>query len=210
MPLKSDRRPGRHTTSGQSLTELALIVPILLTLVVLVADFGRVFAASLSMEAATRNAAEAMTNAYLAGPPGPLDRPAPAGVESYYRPLHTLAVRTICNEMSDLANTAFDAATSTCAGMPLIRACIHDGQDTLCASEAEGAAIPAQCNDLNAPMTNANGAAGSPRWAEVRVCYRFSPILADMPFLSFATIWLERERSFTIPCYFALGTSECG
>jgi hypothetical protein len=44
----------------------------------------------------------------------------------------------------------------------------------------------------------------------VRVCYRFTPILANLPLLSFADIWLQRERAFTIPCYFALGTAECG
>ena len=187
-----------------------MVTPVLIMLVVLVADFGRVFAASLSMEAAARNAAEAMANAYLAGPPGPLNQPAPTGTNAYYQPLHDIAVKTICTEMSDQANTAFDSSTSTCAGMPLIRACIHDGQDTLCSGEAQGAAIPAECTDLGSAMTNANAGASSPRWTEVRVCYRFTPILANLPFLSFADIWLQRERAFTVPCYFALGSVECG
>jgi hypothetical protein len=112
--------------------------------------------------------------------------------------------------MADLANTTYDAATSTCVGMPLIRACVHDGQDTRCGGESQGATIPAQCTALSSTMTNANGGASSARWTEVRVCYQFTPILANLPLLSFADIWLERGRAFTIPCYFALGSDECG
>ena len=64
------RRSAARRSSGQSLTEFALVAPVLVMLVVLVADFGRVFAASLSIEAAARDAAEAMSNQYLANPPG--------------------------------------------------------------------------------------------------------------------------------------------
>ncbi len=192
------------------MVELALVTPVLIMLVVLVADFGRVFAASLSMEAAARNAAEAMSNAYLASPPGPLNAAAPAGVDAYYQDLHAIAVHTICDEMSDQANTAYDSGTRTCTGMPLIGACVHDNQDTRCAGESQGAGVRPECGNLTSGMTNANEGAASPRWSEVRVCYRFTPILANLPFLSFAEVWLQRERAFTIPCYFALGTSECG
>jgi len=200
----------RAAQTGQSLVEFALVTPVLLMLVVIVADFGRVFAASLAAEAAARDAAEVVANEYLANAPGPLSDPAPAGTTTYYAPLHALAAKTVCNEMADQANTAFDPATSTCVGMPLIEACIHDGQDTECATEAQGAAIPPECANLASPPTNATAGPGTPRWTEVRICYKFTPILADMPFLSFATIWLQRTRTFTIPCYWALGTAECG
>jgi hypothetical protein len=179
-------------------------------LVVVVVDFGRVFAASLGIEATARNAAEAVANAYLAKPPGALDQPAPAGTSGYYAPLHALAVHTVCDETSRLPGTAYNAATSTCPGMPLIAACIHDGQDTECSSEAQGAAIPGNCPSFSTMPTNANGGTNSPRWVEVRLCYRFQPILANLPLLSFSDIWLERTRTFTIACYFKLGTGECG
>jgi hypothetical protein len=201
------------------MVELALVMPVLIMLVVLVADFGRVFAASLSMEAAARNAAEAMANAYLANPPGPpgdpasvrLSTAAPTGDDAYYADLHKIGVNSICDEMADQANTAYDSVTSTCAGMPLIRMCIHDNEDTRCSIESQGVtSIPAECSEIGATMTNANDGAGTPRWTEVRVCYRFTPILANLPFLSFADIWLQRGRAFTIPCYFALGSAECG
>jgi hypothetical protein len=208
--VKRDGRPPRRRThSGQSLVEFALITPILIMLLVLVADFGRIFAAGLSLEAAARDAAEIGANEYLADPPGPLDQPAPTGVSSFYAALHQKIARTVCAETNDLANSAFDPVTRDCFGMPLIQACIHDSEDTECASESEGAAIPAECNSMSTAPVNTHGGANSPRWVEVRICYRFTALL-QLPILSFGDFWLQRTRTFTIPCYFTLGTSECG
>lgn len=184
-------------------------MPLLIMLVVLVADFGRVFAASLSIEAAARDAAETMANQYLANPPGPLNAPAPAGASSYYAPLHQAAARTVCAETQDLANSAFDSGSGSCTGMPLIEACVHDGQDTDCGAEAQSASIPSECSGMATPPSASSGGAAPSRWAEVRICYRFSPIL-NLPLLSFGSIWLERTRTFVIPCYFVLGSDECG
>jgi len=217
---RSVRGRSRHSTrsqAGQSLAEFALVTPILVMLVVVVADFGRIFAATLSIEAAARDAAEQMANEYLANPPGDplltpavrLGVPAPAGSSSFYGPLHSSAARTVCTETSDLANSAYDPSTQSCVGMPLVQACLHDAQDTNCALEAQSASIPAQCAGMQTPPSPDNGPPGSPRWAEVRICYKFTPIL-QLPLLSFGTIWLERTRTFVVPCYFALGTDECG
>lgn len=203
------RSPSRRSSTGQSLVEFALVMPILVMLVVVVADFGRVFAVSLSLEAAARDAAEIGSNEYLAHPPGPLDQPAPAGDPAYYQGLHQKIARAVCAETGDLANSAYDPVTGACAGMPLIQACIHDGQDTECSTEAQGAAIPTECSGMAAPPTNAHGGANSPRSVEVRLCYHFTPIL-QLPLLSFGALWLEKTRIFTIPCYFALGSAECG
>ncbi len=93
--------------------------------------------------------------------------------------------------------------------MPLIESCVHDGQDTECSYESQGAPIAAQCDGMAPPPTNAHGGANSPRWVEVRICYRFTPIL-ESPILSFGEFWLQRTRTFTIPCYFTLGEDECG
>jgi TadE-like protein len=203
------RRHAARASAGQSLVEFVLVAPVLVMLVVLIADFGRVFAATLSIEAAARDAAEAMSNEYLANPPGPLGVAAPAGTSTYYQPLHQAAARTVCAETQDLANSAFNSGAGTCTGMPLIQACIHDGQDTECSSETQGATVPAQCAGMATPPTPANGPPGSPRWAEVRICYEFTPVL-NLPLLSFGSIWLERSRTFVVPCYFALGSTECG
>ena len=89
------RSDGRE--SGQSLVEFALIVPILLMLFIAIADFGRVFAAIIALEASTRNAAETTANAYLATPPGPLNLPAPAGDPAYYGALHTASCGSLAS-----------------------------------------------------------------------------------------------------------------
>src|SRR6476620_1523621 len=118
--------------SGQSMVELALVLPILIMLVVIVADFGRVFAVSVTLEAAARDAAEAGANEYLAHPPGPLDQPAPAANAAFYQALHQKIAKVVCAETRNLANSSFDAGTGSCAGMPLIQTCVHDSEDTEC------------------------------------------------------------------------------
>ena len=102
------------------MAEFALVTPILIFLVVIVADFGRIFAVNLSLEAAARDAAEAMSNSYLANPPGApsisLDQPAPAGHRRTTLPLHQQAAKTVCAETQDLANSAFDSGSGSCTG----------------------------------------------------------------------------------------------
>jgi hypothetical protein len=93
--------------------------------------------------------------------------------------------------------------------MPLIQACVHDSQDTECSVESQSATIPTGCDSMATPPTNAHAGSNTPRWVEVRICYQFTPIL-QLPLLSFGEFWLQRTRTFTIPCYFALGTAECG
>jgi hypothetical protein len=66
---------------------------------------------------------------------------------------------------------------------------------------------------LAAPWNNANtgaapsGAAPLP-YVEVRTCYMFTTLFnvsdVDLPFgwsMSFGTIFLERDRTFTVACY---------
>jgi len=188
------------------------VIPILVILVVGVADFGRIFAHGLAVEAASRDAAEIVASEYLANPPGApavsLADPAPVGDPTYYDPLHLRAARVVCAETRSLPNTNYDPLTTNCPGMPLVLVCIHDSQDPSCGLEPFGAPIPAECGGLATPPTNGQDGSGA-RWVEVRVCYRFSAIL-QLPIISFGDIWLQRTRSFVIPCYFVLGTQECG
>lgn len=51
-------RRARADRRGQSLTEFALIVPVMLLLVIAVADFGRLYTAAVAVEAAAREAAD--------------------------------------------------------------------------------------------------------------------------------------------------------
>jgi TadE-like protein len=209
----------RRSSAGQSLTEFALVVPILLIVFVAIADFGRIFAAGVDLEAATRDAAEATANEYLSDPPGDpaltaaerLQVAAPGGNATYYDRLHTYAAGVVCAELRGLPNTNYDAGTNTCPGMPVVVVCVHDGADAGCPSEASpGSGIPAECGDLNspAPLTSQQGTLN--RWVEVRSCYKFTALLNNMPLFPFSEIWMQRTRSFTIPCYFALGEAQCG
>lgn len=51
-------RPARQHESGQSVVEFALIFPIILLLLVSIADFGRFYTSAVAIEAATREAAD--------------------------------------------------------------------------------------------------------------------------------------------------------
>lgn len=212
----SGRRRADRQQRGQSMVEFALIVPILLILFAAIADFGRVFAAGVTVEAATRDAAEAVANEYLATPPkGDLALAAAGSDQSLYDRLREYGAKAVCSELRDLPNTNFDPGPPPiCPDMPVVFVCIHDGADGGCDSKASPGLqpVPAGCTDMatsptNAQTTNPDGS--HPRWVEVRTCYHFTNIL-QLPLFAFGDVWLQRTRTFTIPCYFVLGTSECG
>jgi hypothetical protein len=191
------------------MAEFTLIVPILLVLIVAVADFGRIFATMIAVESATRDAAEAVANAYITTPPGPMSTAAPGGNPGYYTGLHTSAANVVCAELRDLPNTNYDTVSNTCPDMPAVLVCVHDGQDTGCHAAAQpGGTIPSECTDLTSAPTSDQGGT-TQRWVEVRTCYHFTPLL-NVAFFHLGDFWLQRSRNFTIPCYFVLGTSECG
>lgn len=211
--MPSVRRTRRE--AGQSVVEFALVIPILLIIFVAIADFGRVFNAGVVLEAATRDAAEHAAQLYLADPPGnalqtPADRlSAPVGPAdpAYYAAIRDDAARVACAEMKGLTNT--DYAGGACATWPVVAVCVHDQADPGCGATAAGfASVPAVCGDLLNGWSNDSGSSGE-RWVEVRICYRFTTIL-DLPILDFGDFYLQRTRSFTIPCYFATGFGGCG
>ena len=179
----------------------------MLVLFVGFADFGRIFANSILIEAAARNAAEIAANEYVANPPGSLSAPATGG-SGYYADLHLLAARAVCAETHKLPNSQYDTATTDCPGMPLIKVCVHDGVDPDCGSEAFSASVPGDCGEMTTAMPNSQGSS-TERWVEVRVCYRFTSLI-DVPLVSFGQFWLQRTRSFVIPCYFVIGADPCG
>src|SRR4051812_44212167 len=163
----SGRPPARRSRRrGQSTVEFVLIAPILLLLLVAVADFGRVFASGVAVEAATRNAAEVVAEEYVRNPPGDpavapavrLAAPAPAsGYQSFYDDLALKAARTVCVELRNLPNTTYNT-DGTCSSWPLTRVCVHD-QTSSNANNHCGEPItpgfdaspPAECTSLPPP-----------------------------------------------------------
>src|SRR3970040_1696624 len=88
---------------GQSLVEFALTLPMLLILLLGVADFGRLFSHGIILEAAARNGAEAAAQEYVQ-----LQRNQPGGAltPANYARLHTIALEALCEEAGPLPNRA--------------------------------------------------------------------------------------------------------
>ena len=207
-------RANQLSMGGQSFVEFALVVPILIVLFVAIADFGRIYVAGVVLEAATRNAAEAAANQYVAVPPGPLASPAPTD-QSYYDAIHAYAAGVVCAEMRDLPSTNYTSGPPPqCPDMPIVIVCVHDGSDPACATQASpgGGGIPSECTDFSPSPTNSqapNPEGSKARAVEVRTCYRFRALLS-LPLFSLGDFWLQRTRTFVIPCWFVLAGSECG
>ena len=194
MQATDAQRARRRRGSGQSLVEFALVLPVLLVLLLGIADFGRIFATGTVIEAAARNAAElaAQERRHF-----PLDQAIPGG----YAGIHDRAAKAACREARVLPNSGYDAATDTCSGMPITYVCIHDAFDDACGSAAFGTSVPAECTQLATPPTNAKGYGAEPAtFVEVRLCYRFDTLIAST-YLPIGSIWLQRARSFTVVDY---------
>jgi len=201
----------RFSERGQSLVEFALVLPMLLILLLGLADFGRVFAAGIAMEASARNAAEVAAQEYVQ-----IVRRNGAVSATDYAHLHQLAISELCHEASVLPNYAAGGGACT---MPVTAVCIHDpvttppvtyGPDPTC-DGSDAPSPPPQCGALGAAWNSGNVEPGSDSlgYVEIRTCYRFSTLfdLSDvqLPFgwsLSLGDIYLQRTRYFTIGCYY--------
>ncbi|MGH2444437.1 MAG: TadE/TadG family type IV pilus assembly protein [Candidatus Limnocylindria bacterium] len=198
----TDRRTEPRSARGQSLVEFALVLPMLLVLLFGVADFGRVFHAGITVEAAARNAAEAVAQEYLQ-----LRRSlAPPSAGDYDR-LHEVAFDTVCEEAAALPNAAI---TGTNCTAPAVGVCIHDDPAKLpgyvCPAMTSGAPL-GDCPSLDATWP-AQWAVDALPSVEVRVCYRFTTMFPledlSLPFasgLDLGVIFLEKDRTFTVADY---------
>jgi hypothetical protein len=210
-------RPSHErSTRGQSLVEFALVLPMLLVLLLGIADFGRVFAAGIILEAAARNGAEAAAQEYLQ-----LARNAPTIDADDYARLHQVALEEVCREAERLPDEV-DADDDGICEMPATAVCVHDlpadpddttpplGGDPGCGGEA-GLAPQPGCSEFVSEgwyTTKYNGDGEALPHVEVRVCYRFTTLInltdIDLPFgwgISIGEIWLQRDRSFTVADY---------
>jgi hypothetical protein len=194
----------RSDDRGQSFVEFALVLPVLLVLLLGIADFGRVFQAGIVAEAAARNGAEAAALERLrAGPP------ATPGDPTYYTNLHRIAAQAACAEMRGLPSTTHvpdDPSTPEddegCPDMPVIAVCVQDGD----VGPGFAGTVPAECEGIADTWMAASGGLTGSHSVEVRVCYRFSTLFnlhINLPFgwgLSLGDVYLERSRAFVVDC----------
>jgi TadE-like protein len=204
-------RTGRVPARGQSLVEFTLILPIILILLLAVADFGRVYATGITMESSARAAAETAAIEYfrefMAVNPAPMD---PAA----YDRVHRAAWSSICDEAAAYPNATPGAGGNECDGLPTV-VCVHDGLDPHCGDLYNSStAPPGDCPALaagNRPSNSQAAQAGlteTSKWVEVRVCYRFTTIMRlSVPFIGGSMtalggeFALERTRTFTVADY---------
>jgi len=197
---------------GQSLVEFALVLPLLLIVLLGVADFGRLFSQGIILEAAARNGAEAAAQEYVQ-----LQRNQPGGIltPANYNQLHAIALEALCEEADLLPNRVASGTPPTC-DMPHAAVCVHDasaGDDVamggLCGSER--AFAPPECSVLDPPWTATIEQTDPPTalpYVEVRVCYRFTTLFSltdlQLPFgwsISVGEVWLQRDRVFVAGTY---------
>ena len=207
LPWRSHgRRDPRHPR-GQSLVEFALVLPLLLILLLGIADFGRVFTAGIVTEAAARSGAEAAAIERLR-------RTTPSAAE--YLTIHRIAAQTACSEARVLPETTYqpdDPSTpsvdeESCPTWPLIAVCVRDGQDPYCGDLASWntSSVPAGCSHLNAAWDSSSGGAIGSHSVEVRLCYRFRTLFnlhVSLPLgwgLSLGDVYLQRDRTFVVDC----------
>ena len=196
-----------EAADGQSVVEFALLLPLLLVLLLGVADFGRVFQAGIVVESAARAAAEAGALEYLRTQEM---REANPGDPAYYARIHDVAAVAACQEARILPNTSYLAGPPvTCPTWPAVAVCVHDADslDPNCGSPAAGyTAGPPECSDLSAGWTQDEDAQGHD-YVEVRVCYQFTTLFnlnVSLPMgagLGLGDLYLQQTAAFTVADY---------
>jgi len=204
-----DRSLLSRTGRGQALVEFTLVIPILLVLLLTIGDFGRFFAAGISVESIARTAAEYAAREYLreeaAAGGTPLDA---AG----YDRVHAYAWEAVCEEAARLPGIQHFGPGTECQGIPTV-VCVHDLGDPNCANSYNDAAgIPPECTSLSPgarPTSAIGGGSETSRFVEVRVCYPFRTLIPIDGISSVGgplapltgTFHIERGRSFTVVDY---------
>jgi hypothetical protein len=204
---------GRHASGaprGQSLVEFGLVLPLLVFILLGVADLGRVFADGVALESAVRNTAEAAAQEYLqlCAKNASSDPLCTGGLsQSDYNSLHALALDTGCREAERLTNRQVSGG-GACTN-PRIAVCVHDnaaGDANGCGQEGATGNVPANCTTLNNSdgahpwsAVRAGPADGRP-YVEVRMCYHFSALLPVTEFW-WGSIWLQKENDFSVTNY---------
>jgi Flp pilus assembly protein TadG len=192
------RQGASRSERGQALVEFALVLPLLMVFFLGVADFGRVFADGIALEAAARNSAEAAAQEYLQL----CDGDCTTLVQADYDSLHALALEVGCREAERLTNV--QAPGGVCTN-PVIAVCVHDpnapGDANNCGQEASAA--PAECSRMSDAWSASfpsNWPADGRPYVEVRMCYLFDP-LVPLTEGWWGDVRLQRENNFAVTNY---------
>jgi hypothetical protein len=183
------------------LVEFGILLPLLLVLLLGVADFGRVFQAGIVMESAARAAAEAAALEYLRDPPTTPGDPA-----YDYDRLHLIAAESACAEARLLADADYNAGPPvSCPTWPAVRVCVHDGGGQPCGVPPAGfSGGSADCDRMPGDWDTDPDSQGNP-YVEVRVCYRFTTLFnVTLPMdtgITIAEVLLQKDAHFTVADY---------
>lgn len=213
---RADRYDRARKPRGQAMVEFALVLPLLLILLLGVADFGRLFSAGITIEAAARNAAEVGAIERLRNRPDPATCD-PVCMDAYYADLHEMVAKVACSESRLQPNATFIEADDpgtpafneerTCPSMPVIRACVRDNLDPRCGAPIAGFAdpVPPECNRMSEAW-GASGGTDVSHSVEVRVCYHFTTLFnlhlsLGLGFaINLGDVWIQRSRVFVLDC----------
>ncbi len=205
MLRRSPRAP------GQALAEFALVVPILLVLILAVGDLGRLFAAGIVVQSASRDAAEAGAQVYAQLAEGSTETGS-----AVYAQVDAAAKKVACDELSRLPNSGV-AASTTCASATsaAVVACVHDvgfdlngttvssPGDANCAAPPPGtlsASAESGCTLITqSPWSTSLDVSGLP-YVEVRVCYRFD-LLLESSMIPTGPFSLQQASNFVVAAY---------
>jgi len=186
------------------------MIPILLVLLLAVADFGRVFQSAIVMQSAVRAAAEAAALEYLRTEEIRTSPPAGWSQSDYFDQIHEVASVAACQEARILPNATYEGGPPvTCPTWPAVAVCVHDIDivDTACGTPTAGyTAGPAECSALTATWSTAEDSQTND-YVEVRLCYRFTTIFNldfDLPMgagISVGDIYLQNSGAFVVADY---------
>jgi hypothetical protein len=212
--LRLRRGWGTRSARGQALVEFGLVLPLLMVILLGVADFGRIFQAGIAEEAAVRNAAEAAAEQYVqfleCGIGNPDTTCSGLPLPAQYDSLHAEALTVACREAERMPGRVVDGS-GNCT-MPIIAVCIHDDHpigagDTACGQEAPPPGGPcSQMYDawdssrVGPTVTDGTDPYFGRPYVEVRMCYRFDPLFS-FALGSWGSIWMQKTNYFVVTNY---------
>ena len=206
----SRRIRGAHAGRGQTVTEFAFVLPLLMILLLAIADFGRVFQAAIVVQSAARAAAEAAAVEYLRTEDIRTSPPAGWSQAAYFDQIHEVASIAACQEARILPNTTYEAGPPIrCSTWPAVSVCVHDADtvDPACGTTLGGfGSGTADCPELSAAWATTEDAQ-SHDYVEVRTCYRFTTLFnlqISLPMgaaLNIGEIHLQSKGAFVVADY---------